>query len=215
MFKFDFISEDTENDLADSKSSSNDMKEESLPQKEPPPLVTYQVQDLASNVYFMSLILYSICNRVSQIKTLPPLISYSPLRIPLSNNQSLTLFRRDLFDARFQLISESTTVETSDDLNFIDSPSDIVPGVYEGGLKTWECSADLAGYLEGVADCTHKRVLEVGCGTAVPSLSLLNGIFHMTCAKGFNKHSGMTLHMQDYNSMVLQLVGPYRLLILC
>lgn len=32
-------------------------------------------------------------------------------------------------------------------LGFLNSPSDLVPGVYEGGLKTWECSLDLAAYL--------------------------------------------------------------------
>ena len=36
---------------------------------------------------------------------------------------------------------------TNKDLSFIDAPSDLVPGVYEGGMKTWECSIDLAAYL--------------------------------------------------------------------
>jgi protein-histidine N-methyltransferase len=36
---------------------------------------------------------------------------------------------------------------TNKDINFIDAPSDLIPGVYEGGLKTWECSIDLAAYL--------------------------------------------------------------------
>jgi hypothetical protein len=26
--------------------------------------------------------------------------------------------------------------------------SDLVPGIYEGGLKTWECALDLAAYLD-------------------------------------------------------------------
>jgi hypothetical protein len=30
----------------------------------------------------------------------------------------------------------------------VDSSSDLVPGVYEGGLKTWECSLDLVNHLE-------------------------------------------------------------------
>lgn len=32
-------------------------------------------------------------------------------------------------------------------LQFLDAPSDLVPGVYEGGLKTWECSLDVVDYL--------------------------------------------------------------------
>ena len=65
--------------------------------------------------------------------------------------------RRDLFDARYQLIAEEDPVDASSEgqqnksaLNFIEAPSDLVKGVYEGGLKTWECSADLVEYLEGL-----------------------------------------------------------------
>lgn len=38
-----------------------------------------------------------------------------------------------------------------DALGFLDAPSDLVPGVYEGGLKTWECSLDLA-------ECLHRSI---------------------------------------------------------
>lgn len=101
------------------------------------------------------------------------MISYSPLSIPLSSGRDLTLVRRDLFDARFQLISEAEEdpdEETSkrekiseSSLKFVDSPSDLVPGVYEGGLKTWECALDLVDYLEnsGARSPTGKVILEV------------------------------------------------------
>ena len=97
--------------------------------------------------------------------------------IPLSSSESVTLARRDLFDARFQLISEGATGEPegsrpSDSafgneknsaLEFLDAPSDLVPGVYEGGLKTWECSLDLANYLDQIreTDIRGKSLLEV------------------------------------------------------
>ena len=43
----------------------------------------------------------------AQIDALPWLISYSPLQIPLSSShKEIALSRRDLFDTRFQLISE-------------------------------------------------------------------------------------------------------------
>ncbi len=78
--------------------------------------------------------------------------------------------RRDLFDARFQLIAEGAGDAPEDPrkpddgnleegtqpyndrkaLAFLDAPSDLVPGVYEGGLKTWECSLDLVDYLDGL-----------------------------------------------------------------
>ncbi len=41
--------------------------------------------------------------------------------------------------------------------------SDLVKGVYEGGLKTWECALDLVAYLAEQKDSFDgKRVLEVG-----------------------------------------------------
>ena len=91
----------------------------------------------------------------------------------------MTLARRDLFDARFQLISEDardgpkvpggpgTEPKNENEINlaleFLDAPSDLVPGVYEGGLKTWECSLDLVHYLDQIreTDIRGKSLLEV------------------------------------------------------
>ena len=48
---------------------------------------------------------------------------------------------------RFQL---SLSHEQPDEQTsaFVDAPADLVPGTYEGGLKTWECALDLATYLD-------------------------------------------------------------------
>lgn len=119
---------------------------------------------------------------------MPTLVSYSPLSIPITKTKTtVNLVRRDLFDARFQLISEgtldSTNVSESDPVSendedlkpkatnvdssilaYLDAPSDLLPGVYEGGLKTWECSLDLVEYLESsgpFSSYSGKRVLEV------------------------------------------------------
>ena len=112
-------------------------------------------------------------NHWGQLDRLPPLITFSPISIPLSSGRKLTLHRRDLFDARFQLISEDGDKHSEmigftgpSMLDFIDNPSDLIPGVYEGGLKTWECSLDLVDYLESLQDPEYrdvrgKRVLEV------------------------------------------------------
>lgn len=103
----------------------------------------------------------------------------------------MTLARRDLFDARFQLISEDSgdvpeeahegsrpegsytapENEKNTALEFLDAPSDLVPGVYEGGLKTWECSLDLVGYLDQIreTDVRGKSLLEVRCCILWPS----------------------------------------------
>ena len=88
----------------------------------------------------------------------------------MGSKQNIILARRDLFDARFQLMSsdsgDAPTNEHSD-LDFLEAPSDLVPGIYEGGLKTWECSLDLVDCLESIhgsqigTKMQGKRVIEV------------------------------------------------------
>ncbi|TNV72927.1 hypothetical protein FGO68_gene11241 [Halteria grandinella] len=52
--------------------------------------------------------------------------------------------------------------------------SDLVPGVYEGGLKLWECSIDLARYIVNNREAfIGKRVLELGCGQGIPGIATL------------------------------------------
>jgi protein-histidine N-methyltransferase len=111
------------------------------------------------------------------LDTLPSLISYSPLQIPSSGSHpEISLSRRDLFDARFQLISQSGTDESErvEGLEFLDAPSDLLPGVYEGGLKTWESCLDLVQVLSGIGTKLNgKRTLEVRwCYAARPSHEL-------------------------------------------
>ncbi|KAF8634805.1 hypothetical protein AX17_004058 [Amanita inopinata Kibby_2008] len=156
---------------------------------------------------------------ISQLlDALPPVISYSPLSIPLSTEQKqpVTLPRRDLFDARFQLVSEGGRDETV--LQYFDTPSDLIPGIYEGGFKTWECSLDLVDYLEssgGVftsALLAGKRMLEVGCGTAVPSMYLLQKILSLPVDVD-SPTPETQIHLQDYNASVLELVTLPNLLL--
>ena len=125
------------------------------------------------------------------------MLSYSALSIPVLSDtpqqRTVTLHRRDLFDARYQLISQTDAPGLSrvsnepngeiderpspspiantvgndgpalEALAFIDNPSDLVPGVYEGGLKTWECALDLVDYLASKqcgGSSSGKRVIE-------------------------------------------------------
>lgn len=171
-----------------------------------------------------------------QLLTLPPFISYSPLVIPLTHDRTrvnLTLARRDLFDARFQLISledrdntESEAVNFAQNageldrtsegraLEFLDAPSDLVPGVYEGGLKTWECASDLVDCLDGILGSESlgrlrgKKVLELGCGTAIPSLYIVQQLFLEPPGESAEsrQQDEVHVHMQDYNALVLRLV---------
>lgn len=100
------------------------------------------------------------------MRDLPDDISYSSVRIG-----DMVIPRRDLFDVRMQLMAlESlsdaevrfTQLGGKDALEYASRPCDLVPRVYEGGLKTWECSLDLASYVESnIKELRGKRILEV------------------------------------------------------
>jgi len=45
-----------------------------------------------------------------------------------------------------------------------------VTGIYEGGLKIWECSIDLATYIASKIDVKDLCVLELGCGAGLPGI---------------------------------------------
>ena len=72
--------------------------------------------------------------------------------------------------------------------------SDLVSGVYEGGLKIWECAFDLTEYLaESRFHFQGLRVLELGCGAGLPGLlALVSG--------------AACVHFQDYNPEVIKFV---------
>ena len=72
--------------------------------------------------------------------------------------------------------------------------SDLIPGVYEGGLKVWECAFDLVEYLaESEIDFSGMNVLELGCGAGLPAIFAL--------IKGAKE-----VHFQDYNQDVIDYV---------
>jgi len=62
--------------------------------------------------------------------------------------------RRELWHVKMQLMQSDQNPELL-------GQSDVIKGLYEGGLKTWECSIDLAQYLSQ-QDYPHElSVLEV------------------------------------------------------
>ncbi|KAJ1971687.1 hypothetical protein H4R35_005115 [Dimargaris xerosporica] len=119
---------------------------------------------------------------------------------PGQEPHAFTLYRRQLSDVKFQLAAEDPMVGaetaqvadatqselTSEALMAHIESSDLVKGVYEGGMKTWECSLDLVQYLArefGVAALENLKIME------------------------------STVHFQDYNSEVIRLVTIPNLLI--
>ena len=143
---------------------------------------------------------HSIANRslslASLLETLPDRISYSTISTQSSvsdsasssssSSQALYLPRRDLFDARFQILHEQTQDVDGDEeagsqpipnsqqqansdegAAVVGTESDLIPGLYEGGLKTWECSVDLAVVVHGLVQAhgieafQGKNIVEV------------------------------------------------------
>ncbi|GBB86134.1 hypothetical protein RclHR1_01260005 [Rhizophagus clarus] len=111
------------------------------------------------------------------------------------------LYKRHLSDVKFQLAQEDNLLETdyNGDTRILEltADSDIVQGVYEGGLKTWECAHDLVEFLSkniSNLDFEGKKILELGCGSSLP------GIYILTTKNPFR------IDFQDYNEQVLKLV---------
>ena len=69
--------------------------------------------------------------------------------------------------------------------------SDLVPGIYEGGLKVWECTFDLIEYfINTQVNFEGCRVLDLGCGVGLLGIyAVLNG--------------AKEIHFQDYNREVV------------
>ncbi|KAJ6637141.1 Histidine protein methyltransferase 1 like [Pseudolycoriella hygida] len=75
--------------------------------------------------------------------------------------------------------------------------TDLIPGVYEGGGKIWECTQDLGDYVMKTLvaeDSTHKlsdhkNVLDLGCGAGILGILALK--------------AGAFVHFSDYNASIL------------
>ncbi|KAG8719601.1 hypothetical protein FRC08_002467 [Ceratobasidium sp. 394] len=185
MFKFDFDIEDEEDNLpkldspkqADQVPQAHDVDER--------PLVEHKL--------------------VEMLERLPSDISYSSVQLG-----DLCIPRRDLFDVRMQLIAsdEEEQNKANQAIDFISRPSDLVPRVYEGGLKTWECSLDLAEYVvgswSGIGALQGKRTVELGCGTAMPTLSVIQQLLNQPPPGDSDRKT--IIHVQDYNASVLEYV---------
>ncbi|NXN46691.1 MET18 methyltransferase, partial [Rhinoptilus africanus] len=73
----------------------------------------------------------------------------------------------------------------------VSSRSDLIPGVYEGGLKIWECTFDLLDFFsEAEIEFANKSVLDLGCGAGLLGIAALKG-------------KAGRVHFQDYNSTVI------------
>ena len=90
---------------------------------------------------------------------------------------------------------------------------DVKTGVYEGGFKSWESSVDVVKELakrRKASPMDGGRFLELGCGTALPSLA----VFQWVLQEQDSFDAGeMAFGLADYNPTVLQLVTLPNLLL--
>ncbi|CEP63120.1 protein-histidine N-methyltransferase LALA0_S07e02828g [Lachancea lanzarotensis] len=128
---------------------------------------------------------------------------------------SIPLYRRELFDVKHQLMTESEEKQDEEaqaELEILigDTNEDLRKNVYEGGLKSWECSIDLVETLSTSAHrkTRHTTILELGCGTSLPSEYLLSQLLSED-----TQSCDATFVLADYNESVLRLVSLPNLII--
>ncbi|OAP63476.1 hypothetical protein AYL99_02703 [Fonsecaea erecta] len=133
-----------------------------------------------------------------------------------------TLYRRSVFDIRAQLMAEANPSagqgDTANTLLAGLESGDLSSGVYEGGFKTWECALDLASLVDsepafsgGGRDAPdldpeqqHWEVIELGAGSAVPTLALIQKFLERRKTHPTPRGS-LKVTLCDYNVDVLRL----------
>ncbi|KAL6858636.1 hypothetical protein J3F83DRAFT_717753 [Trichoderma novae-zelandiae] len=214
-FSFGFSGDDIEPDL-----------DESHPQPHPHPQPQPQLQPPSSYSAFpvagkpqLPATPHPLSDLLAQ---LPSKIAYDTLDIDLTNDAPndgyaprLSLPRRELWDVRVQLMAEDDDVSGSTGEDRVDDGGlgkhDVKTGIYEGGFKSWESSIDLVKVLAAQDELTAAqqasslRVIELGCGTALPSLALFTWIMQRQSRSQWPQKP-CSLILADYNPSVLRLV---------
>lgn len=123
------------------------------------------------------------------------------------------VYRRELYDVKHQIMMEEKDVLSKlSELLIERNDADVQSNVYEGGFKSWECSYDT---VDEIHDAINRKsfqlfnlsILELGCGTALPSCYILKRKFE-EC-----DHQEMCIVLSDFNYDVLRLVTVPNLLI--
>ncbi|KAF1971653.1 hypothetical protein BU23DRAFT_581470 [Bimuria novae-zelandiae CBS 107.79] len=182
-FNFGFSGDDIEEDVNDASQATRTTAEAASNAPPPIPARTHDLHELLSS--------------------LPDKISFSIFKVTSPKGFTARLPRRELFDVRLQLMAEDDG-SSSNALAGLDD-SDVQTNIYEGGYKTWECSIDLVRFLldrgprKDLDDLVRvHHVIEMGCGTALPSLLL----FQYALQNQLRIYFTLT----DYNADVLRLV---------
>ncbi|PFH55261.1 hypothetical protein XA68_10234 [Ophiocordyceps unilateralis] len=139
------------------------------------------------------------------LSRLPSKLAYSCLDVVLDDGSNMRIPRRELWDVRLQLMAEDDGLDRNGEAL---GDHDIKTGLYEGGFKSWESSVDLVKVLaaqRALPSSWHgrtARIIELGCGTALPSLA----VFIWAMGQEPLASQPMAFVLADYNPSVLQLV---------
>jgi SAM-dependent methyltransferase len=101
------------------------------------------------------------------------------------NDKTLSNIYLDTYELKNSIIKSAKIPENTD----------LVKGIYEGGIKIWECSIDLLNFLPTIYEninLNNENILELGCGHGLPGIYLL--------LKGGN------VTFQDFNKEVLDII---------
>ncbi|KAL7630814.1 UNVERIFIED_CONTAM: hypothetical protein RMT77_007490 [Armadillidium vulgare] len=121
-----------------------------------------------------------------------------PISTHVVDSDTFKLFPQDYFEEKnwdghiklkYLHICESSP--TLKEESILEEKSDLVPDVYEGGYKIWECTWDLLQHIkEEKYDFKNCRVLDLGCGSGILGIATtLQGASEVT--------------FQDYNEDVI------------
>jgi hypothetical protein len=88
-----------------------------------------------------------------------------PKQIPFKKVEKMKKKLIQLGNTSFQQIELNTKELDEGTLDLLNKTNntDLIPHVYEGGFKIWECSVDMMEYLEEVnVDLKNKSVMDLG-----------------------------------------------------
>ncbi|KAK9237307.1 hypothetical protein V1525DRAFT_404411 [Lipomyces kononenkoae] len=209
MFKFDFSGDDI--DEADGPQERQ--KDES------------SAEDKSGDAKTVSVLKPAIYDISDLLQDLPSRLSYTLVPVNTSTGiKELPIPRREVFDIKVQIMADEdilppslnkseTEGETREQFIkkelqiLLSNTEDLRTELYEGGLKSWEGAGDLVEYLAEEKHAIGSGVLELGCGSALPSLYLFQK--HLKSLK--SGKSGAPIQttsfiLSDYNYSVLRLM---------
>jgi len=164
------------------------------------------------------------------LRDVPSQVAYNYLDVPVlsaldgttdngNDGARVRVARREIHDIRQQLMAEvdledsETEASATDSLSLLEglARGDLSTGVYEGGFKTWECAVDLAGFVAAhvgrgrMGERAQWHVVELGAGSAIPSLVLLQRVVRERVGLGGKESGRVRFTLCDYNEDVLRL----------